>query len=122
MNLSRYEQETIVRFNEEEATAGVYTHNRALARKLRQLSETRPEECRIERIHHGGQAVDYTIPKAWVRINPTRIISEEQRAAMAERLMSNLRQKPPITIGNSEPESGEEGNYIPEHINVEREA
>ncbi len=38
MSLSRYEQETIVNFNEEEATAVVYTHNKALARKLVRLA------------------------------------------------------------------------------------
>ena len=34
MNLSLYEQETIINYNEEEATASIYTHNRALIRKL----------------------------------------------------------------------------------------
>ena len=27
MNMARYEQETIISFNEEEKTAGIYTHN-----------------------------------------------------------------------------------------------
>ena len=27
MNMARYEQETIINFNEEEKTAGIYTHN-----------------------------------------------------------------------------------------------
>ena len=27
MNMARYEQETILLFNEEEKTAGIYTHN-----------------------------------------------------------------------------------------------
>jgi hypothetical protein len=30
MKLSRYKQETIINFNEEEPTAGVYTHNQKL--------------------------------------------------------------------------------------------
>lgn len=29
MELSRYEQETIINFNETESTASVYTHNKA---------------------------------------------------------------------------------------------
>ena len=28
MNMARYEQETIINFNEEEKTAGIYTHNK----------------------------------------------------------------------------------------------
>ena len=28
MNMARYEQETIISFNEEEKTAGIYTHNK----------------------------------------------------------------------------------------------
>ena len=30
MNMARYEQETIIGFNEEEKTAGIYTHNKVL--------------------------------------------------------------------------------------------
>ena len=33
MNMARYEQETIISFNEEEKTAGIYTHNKILARE-----------------------------------------------------------------------------------------
>lgn len=84
MTLSRYEQETIVSFNEEEGEAGVYTHNKALLRKLKQLSEDRPAECKLERTSHNGQAADYIIPKAWVRITPTRILSEAEKEQRRE--------------------------------------
>ena len=30
MNMARYEQETLISFNEEEKNAGIYTHNKAL--------------------------------------------------------------------------------------------
>ena len=36
MDLSLYEQETIIGFCEEEKTAGIYTHNKPLRRKLEQ--------------------------------------------------------------------------------------
>ena len=52
MNLSLYEQETIVNFNEEEATANVYTQNRALRRKLDKLAQERPQECVVARVSH----------------------------------------------------------------------
>ena len=43
MKLSRYEQETIICYNEEEETANVYTHNNKLAVKLKRLAEKYPE-------------------------------------------------------------------------------
>lgn len=64
---------------EEEKTAGVYTHNKALLRKLEQLSQARPDECKLEGISRGGQAADYIIPKSWVRITPKRLLTEEQK-------------------------------------------
>lgn len=42
MNLSLYEQETIINYNEEEATASIYTHNRALIRKLDKFAQEAP--------------------------------------------------------------------------------
>lgn len=84
MSLSRYEQETIINFNEGDKTAGVYTHNRVLRRKLEKLAQERPEDCRLEKVSRGGEAVDYIIPKAWVKITPARILTDEQRKAMAD--------------------------------------
>lgn len=86
MNLSLYEQETIINFNEEEKTANVYTHNRALRRKLELLAEQRPTECRMTKTSHDGQAVDFTIPKSWFKIFPPRVASEAQKAASRESL------------------------------------
>ncbi len=85
MHLSKYEQETIISFNEEYKTANVYTHNKALSRKLEKLAVDRPEECHFARSLREGQAAEYTIPKSWVKITPKRIVTEEQRAALQER-------------------------------------
>ena len=52
MNLSLYEQETIINYNEEEATASIYTHNRALIRKLDKFAQERPQECVVARVSH----------------------------------------------------------------------
>lgn len=82
MKLSRYEQETIITYNEEEKTAGVYTHNKALLRRLDKLSQERPDECRLEKLR--PDAADYIIPKAWVRVRPPRQMSEEQKTRLME--------------------------------------
>lgn len=82
MELSRYEQETIINFNEADSTASVYTHNKALIRKLDKLAQDRPRECRRERTSREGRAVDFTIPKGWIRIHPPRTIGDAQRRAL----------------------------------------
>lgn len=80
MYVSRLEQETIIGFNEAEATASVYTHNGALKRKLEKLAKERPADVQLSRRYPEG-AVEYTIPKRRVRVNATRILSEAQREA-----------------------------------------
>ena len=81
MNLSLFEQETIINFNEADSTASVYTHNKALIRKLDKLAQERPEDCSVDRVSHDGAATDYAIPKAWVKIRPPRVASAAQKAA-----------------------------------------
>ena len=81
MELTAYERETIINYNEAEQTASVYTHNRALRRTLDKLAQERPEDCRIDRVSHEGAAADYLVPKSWVKIRPPRIASEAQKAA-----------------------------------------
>ena len=46
MSLLKVEQETIILFNEAEATASVYTHNAALQRVLLELCQTHPAQVR----------------------------------------------------------------------------
>ena len=96
MQLSRYEQETIINYNEEEATASVYTHNVALLRKLEKMAQAQPDKCRLERTSHGGRAADYIIPKAWVRITPTRQMSEARLQALEK---ARLAQKSLVGAG-----------------------
>lgn len=63
--MTRLEQETIINFNEAEATATIYTHNAALCRKLEALADQRPEEAKRGcSFPDGGR--EYTIPKRWV--------------------------------------------------------
>lgn len=80
--LSQYEQETIINFNEGDKTAGIYTHNKALRRQLEKLAEERPNECRLEKVSRFGEAVDYIVPKTWIKVRPSRVMSEAQRAVL----------------------------------------
>ncbi len=84
MKLTNQERETVILYNEAEQTASVYTHSPALCRKLEALARERPEECRLERTGHEGQAAEYIIPKGWVKVKPPRVASEAQLEALAK--------------------------------------
>lgn len=90
--MTRLEQETIINFNEAEPTATIYTHNGALTRKLEALADQRPEEAKRGRIFSDGGR-EYIVPKRWVRVNASRILTEEQRAALVEQGKSLQRAK-----------------------------
>ena len=83
MKLTRYEKETIINFNEAEATANIYTHNGALIRKLDALADQRPEEAKQGRSFPDGGR-EFTIPKRWVLVKASRILTEEQRRVATE--------------------------------------
>ena len=72
-------------FNDGEDTASVYTHNRALRRKLDKLDADRPEDCKLHRVSHDNQAAEFYAPKKWVKISPPRQVSQAQREKMRER-------------------------------------
>lgn len=77
MRLSRYEQETVINYNQAEQTASVYTHDPKLLKKLARLAEKYPEQIRQEREN------TYTVPKSCVLIREP--YSEQRRAAARER-------------------------------------
>lgn len=89
MGLLRVEKETIVLFNEEDATASCFTYNVKLINRLSRLVESRPDECKLAK-DNGAGGLFFEFPKSWVRINPTRQYTDEQRAALAERMKANL--------------------------------
>lgn len=84
MNLSRLEQETIITFNEEEAFAEVETYNKRLKNRILHIHEERPDECPIKR--QSEQAIACQVPKGWIKVIPTLVLTEEQKAKRTERL------------------------------------
>ena len=81
MSLSKLERETIILFNEEEATATVYTHNQKLTAKLRRMAERFPDRVYPERREHPG-AVSYIVPKSCVSVREP--YSEARRTAQSK--------------------------------------
>ena len=82
MKLSKYEEETVVLYNEAQSTASVYTHDPKLKEKLKRLSEKYPEQIIFEKSNSDG-GVTYTVPKKCVLIKEP--YSEELRKAASER-------------------------------------
>ena len=82
MKRDRYEEETIILYNQAEQTASVYTHDPKLKEKLKRLSEKYPERIiYITENENGG--VTYVVPKKCVLIKEP--YSEERRKAASER-------------------------------------
>lgn len=79
MKLSKYEQETIINFNEEDDFADVYTHNLRMIQKLERIASEFPEECTFKGKTAYG-AYRFTVSKRLVVIHLPR--SKEWREKM----------------------------------------
>jgi len=85
MKPSRFEQETVIRYDEEDDTASVYTHNNKLAGKLRGLAAKHPGKIvPVQMDTHG--AVLYTVPKRCISVREP--YSDERREADSQRAKS----------------------------------
>ena len=73
MKLSLYEQETIILYNQAEATAEVYSHDPRLLEKLRRLAEKYPDQI----VKKDRQT--FTVPKRCVSVREP--YSAERRKA-----------------------------------------
>lgn len=91
-NLSNYERETIINYNYAEDTASVYTFDRKLQNKLNRLVNTRSD---ISIVAQEDEWVEYEVPKNFIKVSPPRQVNytDEQRAAMAERLAAAREKK-----------------------------
>ena len=74
--LTRYEQETIILFNEEEDTARIETFNGRLLRECEKAQKNCPEIICEEKTDGYGV---YIVPKKLVKIHNPRILSEETK-------------------------------------------
>jgi hypothetical protein len=82
MELSKYEQETIINYNEDEDTASVYTYDKKLRKKLESLALKYPDKFTLERAYPHGAAT-FIVPKRCVSIREP--YSDARRAADSER-------------------------------------
>jgi len=94
MNLSLLERETIILFNEKETTASVDTCNPALMRRLDIFAAKSTSVTVVSDDAYGRQ---YLIPKAWVKVQMPRQLSEEQRQKLRQQAHERLNKK---KVGN----------------------
>lgn len=90
MKLFRYEQETIINFNEEEETASVYTHNNKLREKLLRLAKKYPDKIKVE--SKTRDAASFIVPKRCVSVREP--YSDARREADSIRAKSAQIQPP----------------------------
>lgn len=67
MMLSKYEQETIINFNEEDDLADVYTYNLKLMERLDMLAKNYPESCQFVKCRDGECKI-YRVDKNLITI------------------------------------------------------
>jgi hypothetical protein len=80
--LSAEERETIILFNEADATAEVEAYGTALRKQLRALSHENPQEVSCTR--RGEESDRCTFPKRWLRIVAPRKATGRQCKHLAD--------------------------------------
>ena len=80
MVLSKYEQETIILYNQAEAIAEVYSHDPKLLKKLSRMAEKYPEQISRKDEH------TYILPKRCISVREP--YSEQRRSAARERAIT----------------------------------
>lgn len=82
--LTRWEMETTINFNADEKTAVLYTRDKAVMRKLDRLAAECPDEYKLVRETDIDKT--YEFPKRLLSYRKPRVLTEEQRAMMRDRL------------------------------------
>ena len=84
-NVAKEERETILRFDEADDTAVIYTFNTGLKKRLSAFAEKYPDLCRLTVDDAVYGSVTYEIQKSRVSIRFIAPYSEERRNAASER-------------------------------------
>ena len=82
MNLTNYERETIIRYNQDEAEANIYTLDPALIRKLDVLCASDP---RAHVLREDEDSRTYILPKKWVRVYAPAVLTDAERERRADK-------------------------------------
>lgn len=92
MKLLPEERETIILWSDAEDTASIYTHDRKLKSRLKQLSQKYPDAFYTDRKEHPG-AVSYIVPKTCISLHSP--FGEARRKNLSEKAKQAGRTPPP---------------------------
>lgn len=84
MNLTKYEQETIINFNAGEKIATLYTKDKAVMRRLDTLVNEFPDVYRL--VRNTEYDSTYEMPKSCITYRKPRRLSELQRESARKRM------------------------------------
>lgn len=84
MNLTKYEQETVITYNNGEKIATLYTADPLVMRKLDKLVEKDPDEYKV--IKQDDCSKTYEFPKKLIGFRVTQRMTPEQREKAIARL------------------------------------
>ncbi len=76
--------ENVIEFTKDSERATVTFSQGRYKSRIKKLAADRPEECQIAAENADGSMCAH-IPVAWIKINPAKQLSEEQRKEIAER-------------------------------------
>ena len=85
--MTNYERDTIIGYNQEEASATVFTYHPALIKKLDRLCTACDGfYCKRHGETDGAKFAEYEIPKQYVSVKTPRIQTDEQKKAFIQRM------------------------------------
>jgi len=81
--------ENVIEFIRDSKTATVTFCQGRYVSRIKELAEKKPDECQITTKNKDGSIVAH-VPVSWIKINPTRELTEEQRTELSERARNNF--------------------------------
>ena len=89
LNGKRIAEENVIEFVKGSEMAAVTFCQRRYKSRIKKLAAERPEECQIVAENQNGSLFAH-IPVSWIKINPSRRLTEEQRERKVETLRRNF--------------------------------
>ena len=82
MNLTRYERETIINFNEEDDDVSIYTRSKTIMSRMDKLVKKYPDTFKVNEEFEDGR--EYICHKKYVSVRAPRAMSERQKQRLAK--------------------------------------
>ena len=76
--------DNVIEFFTEEKIATLSLHKKKYVNRIKKLAESRPDE--VELVENSDGTICATIPLKWIKISPSRQLTEEQREEIHLRL------------------------------------